>query len=67
MIKVNKIQVVSAKTELYSTDRDEWFDGPDLNEARESHSSCSHGSHVYVFGGLGPDCKPLDSIEYFNA
>lgn len=71
MVKVNGMQVVCGKTELYSSERDAWFKGPDLNEARESHSSCALGSRVYVFGGLGglgADKKsPLDSIEYFNA
>ena len=48
--------------ERYDPSTDTWEPLPDLNEARDSHSSCVLGNTLYVFGGYNDD-DDLDSIE----
>ena len=51
-----------ATVEVYSVDRDEWIQCPDLNNARNSHSSCILGDKLYVSGGCAGRLT-IDSIE----
>jgi len=43
-----------ASIDIYSLDTKQWLTDkslPQLNYARQSHSSCGLGGYVYVFGG----------------
>ena len=43
-----------SSVERYDLKKDIWEEIASLNEARGSHSSCSIGDTVYVFGGIDP-------------
>ena len=38
-------------TLVYYIEKDKWYEGPDLNEARHGHSCCTLGNMVYAFAG----------------
>ena len=50
-------------TEYYKLKEDMWISGPTINRSRNSHSSCSIGSKVYIFGGLDDTSMPVSSLE----
>ena len=54
------------KTLFYNVERDEWKEGPDMNVAREYHSSCSFADFTYVIGGRTQNGM-TDSIERLNS
>ena len=58
---------VQTKTQIYSVAKNCWQTGPDLVQARFSHSSCCLGDKIYVFGGNQPIGKFLNTIEILNA
>ena len=39
-------------TQYYNISLNSWAMGPSISKARNSHSSCTLGSRVYIFGGL---------------
>ena len=39
-------------SEIYSIASDSWAKAPDLNEYRSGHSTSTHGTFVYIMGGL---------------
>ena len=47
----------------YSVNDREWDELPDLVMARESHSSCSLESNVYVFGGHDGAHDLMNAVE----
>lgn len=53
-------------TDYYNIGEDVWHKGPDLCEARDSHSSCALGSNLFVFGGLEVRNASKASIEYID-
>ena len=46
--------------ERYDLQKDKWEEIAGLNQARQSHSSCSLGDSVYIFDG---DSNEKDNIE----
>ena len=52
--------------ERYDLQLKRWFVAPELQVARESHSSCSLGNYVYVFCGLR-GTRHLLSVEQLDA
>ena len=59
----NDDQEFISTVERYDSSIDTWEPLPDLNEARESHTSCILGNTLYVFGGYNYDSGDLYSIE----
>ena len=52
------------KAELYSVERDEWSELPDLSEPRYQHSSCSFEQrYVFLFGGCTTGTDTSDLLE----
>lgn len=59
----SKSDYASSACYAYSVDGRVWEDLPDLNIARESHSSCSLKLSVYVFGGHDGRFDLLNAVE----
>ena len=52
--------------ELFDLENETWSSMPDLNVARNEHSSCYHGGYIYVLGGKTNDVWSTNSIERFH-
>ena len=54
-------------TLVYYIEKDKWYEGPDLNEARHGHSCCTLGGTLFAIGGFahgGPII--IDNIEQYH-
>ena len=51
----------------YSIKEDKWSTAPNLNHARNGHSSCVLGDTIFTFCGYNGDSDFLSSIESLNA
>ena len=56
---------LSTAVDAYDIKKDEWFNAPDLNNARHCHSSCVQLEWIYVFCGTCENNSGL--IERLNA
>ena len=53
--------------EIYNLNRDSWAEGPSLNIARDSHTSCILGDRIYTFFGKSTQShEVLSTIEFLN-
>ena len=57
---------VLTSCERYCIRTDQWVPAPDLNVARESHSSCAQGRFLFVFCGWNLYDGFLNSIEQLD-
>ena len=51
-IEFNRIRRTSSSVIRFDLQLNEASRGPNLDPSRESHSSCTLGSKIYVFGGV---------------
>ena len=47
----------------YDIDRDLWEEMQKMNQARNEHSSCQLGGHIYVFCGQNNQEQKINSVE----
>ena len=62
----SKADYSSSACYAYSINDREWAELPNLVMARESHSSCSIGSSVYVFGGHDGAHDLMNAVELLH-